>query len=84
MRILLPILAATSLLAQTAHPAPRVQEGPLRAHLAFLADDLLEGRGTGQRGAELTVRYLETQLQSLGLRPGNGASYRQPCPDAAH
>ena len=78
MRILLPILAATSLLAQTAHPAPRVQEGPLRAHLAFLADDLLEGRGTGQRGAELTVRYLETQLQSLGLRPGNGASYRQP------
>ncbi|NWJ41295.1 MAG: M28 family peptidase [Geothrix sp.] len=78
MRFLLPILAATSLLAQTAHPAPKVQEGPLRAHLAFLADDLLEGRGTGQRGAELTVRYLETQLQSLGLRPGNGASYRQP------
>lgn len=82
MRVLLPILAATSLLAQTAHPTPhpssKVQEGPLRAHLAFLADDLLEGRGTGQRGAELTVRYLETQLQTLGLRPGNGASYRQP------
>jgi Zn-dependent M28 family amino/carboxypeptidase len=55
-----------------------VQEAPLRAHLAFLADDLLEGRGTGQRGAELTVRYLETQLQSLGLAPARGASYRQP------
>ena len=60
-----------------AAPAP-VSEAPLRAHLAFLADDLLEGRGTGQRGAELTVRYLETELQALGLRPAHGASYRQP------
>ncbi len=78
MRVLLSLLAATSLLAQTAHPALQVQEAPLRAHLAFLADDLLEGRGTGQRGAELTVRYLETQLQTLGLQPAQGASYRQP------
>ena len=78
MRFLLSVLAAASLLAQTAKPGPRVLEAPLRAHLAFLADDLLEGRGTGQRGAELTVRYLETQLQTLGLKPGRGASYRQP------
>jgi Zn-dependent M28 family amino/carboxypeptidase len=48
--------------------------------LAFLADDLLEGRGTGQRGAELTVRYLETQLQALGLQPAKGNTYRQPVP----
>jgi Zn-dependent M28 family amino/carboxypeptidase len=54
-----------------------VDETPLRAHLAFLADDGLEGRGTGQRGGELAVRYLETQLQVLGLRPANGSSYRQ-------
>jgi Zn-dependent M28 family amino/carboxypeptidase len=77
MRVLPSLLAATCLLAQAAGPRPRVQEAPLRAHLAFLADDLLEGRGTGQRGADLTVRYLETQLQTLGLRPANGASYRQ-------
>jgi Zn-dependent M28 family amino/carboxypeptidase len=77
MRFLLPLLATTSLLAQGSNPGPRVQEAPLRAHLAFLADDLLEGRGTGQRGAELTVRYLETQLQALGLKPGHGTSYRQ-------
>ncbi|MBK9797462.1 MAG: M28 family peptidase [Holophagaceae bacterium] len=78
MRVLLGVLATAHLLAQTAPPVPRVQEAPLRAHLAFLADDLLEGRGTGQRGAELTVRYLETQLQTLGLQPTKGASYRQP------
>ncbi|GLH73298.1 hypothetical protein GETHLI_18000 [Geothrix limicola] len=76
MRFMLPVLAAAGLLAQGAVPAPKVQEATLRAHLAFLSDDLLEGRGTGQRGADLTVRYLETQLQALGLSPVRG-SYRQ-------
>ncbi len=78
MRILPGLLATLHLLAQAAPPGPRVLESPLRAHLAFLADDLLEGRGTGQRGAELTVRYLESQLQVLGLKPARGKSYRQP------
>ncbi len=77
MRFMLPVLATASLFAQTVTPGSKVQEAPLRAHLAFLADDLLEGRGTGQRGAELTVRYLETQLQGLGLKPARGGSYRQ-------
>lgn len=54
-----------------------VKEAPLRAHLAFLASDVLEGRGTGQRGADLTVAYLEAQSQALGLKPGNGNSFRQ-------
>ncbi len=54
-----------------------VKEAPLRAHLAFLSSDVLEGRGTGQRGADLTVAYLETQALALGLKPGNGSSYRQ-------
>ena len=71
--ILLTILVCSFLSAQR----PVVDEGTLRAHLAFLADDVLEGRGTGQRGGELAVRYLETQLQVLGLAPGNGTSYRQ-------
>jgi Zn-dependent M28 family amino/carboxypeptidase len=55
-----------------------VQEAPLRAHLQFLASDLLEGRGTGQRGGDLTVAYLEAQAIALGLKPGNGNSFRQP------
>ena len=55
----------------------KVQEAPLRAHLAFLSDDLLEGRGTGQRGSDLTMRYLETQLAGMGLKPANGDSFRQ-------
>ncbi len=78
MRFMLTVLIAANLLAQTTGPRAKVMEAPLRAHLAFLADDLLEGRGTGQRGADLTVRYLETQLQALGLKPAKGAAYRQP------
>ncbi|MES2018175.1 MAG: M28 family peptidase [Pseudomonadota bacterium] len=70
------ILLASSLChAQVA--APQVAEAPLRAHLAFLADDLFEGRGTGQRGGDLAVRYLETQAAAIGLKPVHGASYRQ-------
>ncbi len=63
--------------AMAASPQPVVAEAPLRAHLSFLADDLLEGRGTGQRGGDLTVRYLETQAAIIGLKPAYGKSYRQ-------
>jgi hypothetical protein len=71
------LLLGTSLLASAAALAQTVAEAPLRAHLSFLADDLLEGRGTGQRGGELAVRYLETQAAALGLQPLVDGGYRQ-------
>ena len=74
----LAISLALAFPAHAAKNAATVQEAPLRAHLAFLSSDVLEGRGTGQRGADLTVAYLETQALALGLKPGNGDSYRQP------
>jgi Zn-dependent M28 family amino/carboxypeptidase len=61
-----------------AETAALVEEAPLRAHLSLLASDLFEGRGTGQRGGDLTVAYLEAQAMALGLQPANGKSYRQP------
>jgi Zn-dependent M28 family amino/carboxypeptidase len=64
--------------AATRTAGPVVHEAPLRAHLAFLASDALEGRGTGQRGGDLTVQYLEAQAMAIGLQPANGNSYRQP------
>ncbi|MFZ6815132.1 M28 family peptidase [Undibacterium sp. Rencai35W] len=69
-------IAAFCLTACAVH-AQTVKEAPLRAHLAFLADDLLEGRGTGQRGGDLAVRYLETQAAAIGLQPVTGHTYRQ-------
>jgi len=79
MRLFYVIAAAIVAAGQVhaAPPAPVVNEAPLRAHLDFLADDLLEGRGTGQRGGSLTVRYLETQAAAIGLKPISGSSYRQ-------
>ncbi len=86
LTIVATTLAASVALASPASAAgakpgkaaqPQVQEAPLRAHLAFLSSDLLEGRGTGQRGGDLTVAYLENQAMALGLKPANGSSYRQ-------
>jgi len=73
------LAASLALLGNLAHAQtlPVVAELPLRAHLAFLADDLLEGRGTGQRGGDLAVRYLETQATLIGLQPLKDGTYRQ-------
>jgi len=50
----------------------------IRAHVRFLADDLLEGRGTGTRGSELAANYIATQFALLGLRPaGDQGSFLQ-------
>jgi Zn-dependent M28 family amino/carboxypeptidase len=74
----LPVFALAAGLALQAHAQqPVVAEAPLRAHLSLLADDLFEGRGTGQRGGDLTVRYLETQAAVLGLKPLADGTYRQ-------
>ncbi|MDX1905429.1 MAG: M28 family peptidase [Bacteroidia bacterium] len=50
----------------------------LRAHIGFLADDLMEGRETGQRGQQLAANYVRAQFMRLGLLPGNEGSYFQP------
>ena len=75
------LLAATPALAAgpdtTATAAAAIQGDLLRAHVRFLASDLLEGRGPGSRGDELTRAYLAAQLEALGFEPGNGPSYEQ-------
>jgi hypothetical protein len=49
--------------------------------MAFLADDLLEGRGTGRRGHEIAARYLAAQFEALGLQPaGENGTYFQRVP----
>ena len=40
------------------------------AHIAFLADDLLEGRGTGTQGFDIASRYVAAQFHQFGLHPG--------------
>src|SRR2546427_4350954 len=59
--------------------ASQISENALRAHIKFLADNLLEGRGTGVRGGELAANYLAAQLEALGLKgAGLNGSFLQP------
>jgi hypothetical protein len=50
----------------------------LRAHMRFLADDLLEGRGTGARGYDVAARYVAARFAELGLEPAGSDGYLQP------
>ena len=59
---------------------PKIRGEAIEAHVAYLADDLLEGREAGKRGFELARRYVATQFRTMGLRPGNGDSYFQAVP----
>lgn len=53
----------------------------LRANMSFLADDLLEGRGTATRGQELAAKYVAAQFEAFGLEPaGAKGSYFQEVP----
>lgn len=59
----------------------QIRPEAIRAHLEFLADDLLEGRGTGTRGHKLAVNYIRAQCQAFGLRgAGDGGGYFQKVP----
>jgi len=48
------------------------------AHVRFLSDDLLEGRGTGVRGGKIARLYIESVFRSAGLKPSLDGSYLQP------
>jgi hypothetical protein len=53
----------------------------IRAHMNFLADDLLEGRGTDSRGYEIAAKYMATEFESMGLAPaGDAGTYLQKVP----
>jgi Zn-dependent M28 family amino/carboxypeptidase len=53
----------------------------IRAHVRFLSHDLLEGRGTGQRGGDIAAEYIATQFALDGLKPaGDNATYMQKVP----
>jgi len=53
----------------------------IRAHVRYLSHDLLEGRGTGQRGGDIAAEYMGTQFALYGLKPaGDNGTYLQKVP----
>ena len=59
----------------------KVDPERIRAHVRFLSHDLLEGRGTGQRGGDIAAEYIATQFAIYGLKPaGDNGTYLQKVP----
>src|SRR5262245_50666003 len=81
--LLIATIAAIALAQQMTMRNPNlasaISENQLRAHIKFLSDDRLEGRGTGARGGELAALYIAEQFEAMGLK-GAGAkgSFWQP------
>ena len=74
--VTLALTPAPALRAADAGPTPA--ERRLRSHVAFLADDLLEGRAAGTRGHELAMAYVTAHFSRLGLEPAGTRGYQQP------
>jgi Zn-dependent M28 family amino/carboxypeptidase len=76
-------MLSTGAIAQAIPPAVKKAEASIdaekiRAHVRFLADDLLEGRYPGLRGGELAAKYIATQFALDGLKPaGDNGTYLQ-------
>jgi Peptidase family M28 len=69
--VLLPLIA---LLFQ----GPAAEGKRWWSHIAFLADDELQGRNVGTPGFEKAAGYVEAQFNDIGLKPGGISGYRQP------
>jgi hypothetical protein len=67
LAILVTLTAAT---AAVIAAEPEFSADRIRAHVSFLADDLLEGREAGTRGHEIAASYVASQFGLLGVKPG--------------
>ena len=92
-RMAVPMLAAmtvgivlcggTKMTADDGTEAALAQIRPesLQANMRFLADDLLEGRGTATRGHQIAAEFMATRFEGYGLQPaGDHGSYFQSVP----
>jgi Zn-dependent M28 family amino/carboxypeptidase len=90
------LLSIVSLVAQQSSPAnfasanlppaaipamQKIDPERMRANVRFLSHDLLEGRGTGQRGGDIAAQYIATQFALEGLKPaGENGTFMQRVP----
>ena len=67
--------------AQARHGfGPEISAEDFSAHVKVLSSDDFGGRAPGSAGEDMTVRYLQQQMERLGLQPGNHGSYFQTVP----
>uniref|UniRef100_B0SZ64 Peptidase M28 n=1 Tax=Caulobacter sp. (strain K31) TaxID=366602 RepID=B0SZ64_CAUSK len=84
-----PVFAAPVAKAKPAATKPAASFTPspaaIKAHMSFLADDLLEGRESGTRGYDIAANYVASQYAVMGVKPaGDNGSYLQQVPLTAY
>jgi Zn-dependent M28 family amino/carboxypeptidase len=61
--------------------APKISADRIRADVAYLASDRMEGRGPGTRGEALATEYIADEFKKAGLKPlGKNGTYFQGVP----
>ncbi|MCB0602596.1 MAG: M28 family peptidase [Saprospiraceae bacterium] len=80
MRITFILMLAALMACQTTQQPVTVESSDFDQYLSVLASDSLQGRKPFTQGEELTVDYLKSEMQSMGVEPGNGDSYYQKVP----
>src|SRR5580765_6589628 len=77
-RLLCPLIVFAALAAHAATPDWTALGNAWWAHIQFLADDKLEGRGTGTEAFAKAGAYVTDQFEKAGLRPaGERGGYSQ-------
>lgn len=71
------VVSAALAAKSTPDPALATAERRIRAHVTFLADDLMEGRGAGTRGHGLAMNYVAAQFARFGIEPAGEHGYQQ-------
>jgi hypothetical protein len=84
------LVFSPAIFAQQLNPSDRaateaamktIRGDAIRAHMRFLSDSLLEGRAPDSRGYQIAARYVATELEAMGLRPGGlNGTWFQPVP----
>src|SRR5690349_9439337 len=69
-RVFAVIVAIGAITSVITAVEPEFSADRIRAHVTFLADDLLEGREAGTRGHEIAASYVASQFALLGVKPG--------------
>lgn len=80
MRLVFALLALAPLLASAAAPLPATQPAQIKADIAALASDAMQGRETGHPGYNAAASYVANRFRSLGLAPAGNGGYMQGVP----
>src|SRR4051812_2247600 len=77
-----PPIQATVAPSSVTQAASSITEADVRRLLTALADDSLEGRGTGTRGSAKAAALIANEMRAAGLEPAGDSGFFQRVPVA--